>query len=62
MMIIIVNILVNYDERTTAMKARHGDLPTNVIWRNSVSDQRFHVNNINNNNYNVRQVSVIHCI
>ena len=25
-------------------------------------DQRFHVNNINNNNYNVWQVSVIHCI
>jgi len=35
MMIIIVNVLVNNDERTTAIKARHSDLPTNVIRRNS---------------------------
>jgi len=31
MMIIIVNVLVKNDERTTTMKARHGDLLTNVI-------------------------------
>jgi len=35
MMIIIVNVLVNNDERTTATKELHGDLPTNVIRRNS---------------------------
>jgi len=63
LMIITVNVLVNNDEQITAMKARHIDLPMNVIRRNSFLDQRFHVNNINNNNnYNVRRVNVIHCI
>jgi len=35
MMIIIVNVLVNNDERTTATKARHSDLPQIIIRWNS---------------------------
>jgi len=35
MMIIIVNVLVNNDVRTAATKVHHGDLPTNIIRRNS---------------------------
>jgi len=35
LMIIIVNVLVNNDEQTTATKARHIDLPMNVMRRNS---------------------------
>jgi len=49
LMIIILNVLVNNDEQITAMKAHHIDGIRFL-------DQHFHINNSNNNNYNVRRV------
>jgi len=62
MMIIIVNVLVNNDELTTGTEARHSDYLRSSSDGIRFSEQRFHVNNINNNNCNVLQVSVNRCI